>query len=171
MEHLPSLRVGLLAHRLDDQFLVYDPAADKIHLLDATTARVYGMLDSRRSTRGDILRDLASLANGSDAEVLLALSLDELRKAGLLDRVNGGYRTIPDTTRRDLLKKLAAVGATALLIPGITTLTARDLSAQGTCIPIGGACNQDAQCCVGSNGGQHCHHIGTDPPGQFCHDT
>src|SRR5260221_8521497 len=128
MEPLPSLRAGLLAHRLDEQFLVYDPAADKIHLLDATTARVYSMLDSHRSTRGDILRDLASLADRFGGEVLLALSLDELSSAGLLDRLNSRHRTTPDTTRRHLLKKMAAVGATPLLIPAITTLTATDLA-------------------------------------------
>jgi len=171
MKHLPSPRAGLLAHRLDDQFLVYDPSADKIHLLDPTTARVYDLLDSRHSTRGDILRELASLAGGQADEALLALALDELSRAGLLESPSGVERSIPDVTRRQLLRGLATAGATALLIPAITTLTASNLNAQGTCIPIGSACTTDAQCCIGSNGGRHCHHIGTDPPGSFCHDT
>jgi len=170
MEPLPFLRHGLLAHRLDDQFLVYDPARDKIHLLDATTALVYGLLETPRSTRDDILRDLAALTTTSSADALLALSFDELNKAELLDRPRG-EPVMADVTRRTLLKRVAATGATALLIPAITTLTATSLSAQGTCIPIGSACTSNAQCCVGSNGGQHCHHIGTDPPGNFCHDT
>ena len=170
MESLPSLRADLLAHPLDNQFLVYDQALDRIHLLDVTTARVYRLLNSRETTRSEILDDLAAFADSRSAEALFALSFDELRKAGLLDQPRR-EQLLADVTRRNLLKRLAAAGATALLIPAITTLTATNLSAQGSCIPIGSPCTSNAQCCVGSNGGQHCHHIGTDPPGSFCHDT
>lgn len=161
MKSLPSLRAGLLAHRLDDQFLVYDPSADKIHLLDPATARVYEVLASRGVNRTE---------DDSAAEALFALSLDELNRAGLLDQ-SRREQLLPDVTRRKLVKRLALAGATALLIPAITTLAAPDASAQGTCTPIGSPCTTDAQCCIGSNGGRHCHHIGTDPPGSFCHDT
>lgn len=171
MTPLPSLRAGLLVHHLDDQTLVYDPAVDRVHLLDSTTARVYEALANGHPSRSDVLAELAFMADGPSTEALLALSIEELRKADLLDRSIVVDRALPDITRRRLLNKIAVAGATALLIPAIASLAASAAGGQSTCIPIGSPCTEDAQCCIGSNGGRHCHHIGTDPPGEFCHNT
>lgn len=124
MNSLPSLRAGLLVHRLDDQALVYDPSADRVHLLDATTARVYEVLATNHPSRSDALAELAIIADGDSTEALLALSIEELRKADLLDRSTVVNRALPDITRRRLLNKITIAGATAMLIPAIATLAA-----------------------------------------------
>ena len=46
----PSLRSGLLTHRLDGQLMVYDKRDDQIHLLDGTTATVFELLEKGAST-------------------------------------------------------------------------------------------------------------------------
>jgi hypothetical protein len=116
-----------------------------------------------------------------DGKTLISASFDntvrfwdvaaKTEKAKLLESPDGPVLSIPPNGRRQLLKKIAAAGVAAVLVPVITTMTPSELSAQGTCTPIGSPCTADAQCCIGSNGGKHCHHIGTDPPGNFCHDT
>jgi len=171
MTALPSLRVGLLVHRLDDQVLVYDRVSDRVHLLDHTTARVFELLAQQPADREVVLAELQSISSSDSAEALLALSIDELKKANLLEQPMNRQTALPSVTRRLLLNKITAAGATALLIPAIATLAATAAGGQSTCIPIGSPCTADAQCCIGSNGGRHCHHIGTDPPGSFCHNT
>lgn len=171
MAPLPSLRVGLLVHYLDDQVLVYDRVADRVHLLDHTTARVFDLLGRHDTDREALLAELRATSSSDSAEALLALAIDELRKADLFEQPANRETALPQVTRRLLLNKIAAAGATALLIPAIATLAATDAGGQSTCIPIGSPCTADAQCCIGTNGGRHCHHIGTDPPGNFCHNT
>lgn len=158
----PKLRKGLLSHRLEDQLLVYDPSSEKIHLLDPATASVFEALEFSQ-----FIGSVAELEHDD----VLALSLDELRKADLLDYVELDIAPMANAGRRELLKKLAAAGLAAVLIPAITTLTASHAYGQGSCTPIGSPCTTDAECCIGTNGGRHCHHIGTDPPGNFCHNT
>jgi len=171
MPPLPSLRAGLLVHHLDDQTLVYDPAVDRVHLLDAATARVYKVLSISQPSRKEALAELALITDGQSIEALLALCIEELRKADLLDRSTAVGQAQPDITRRRLLNKIAVAGTTAFLVPAIATLAASAAGGQSTCIPINSPCTTAAQCCIGSNGARHCHHIGTDPPGNFCHDT
>jgi hypothetical protein len=150
MSTLPRVRPGLLRQRLDEQILVYDPREDKVHLLDPTTACVLDLLEeggwaSQRMTE-EVARRLNVVAN----EDLISLSLDELRKADLLDTSSTSVAPVTDLRRREMLRKVGLAGAAALLIPAITTLTATPAYAVGTnCVLAGGACTRGAQCCSG----------------------
>ena len=46
MRTLPTPKAGLLNHNLDSQTLVYDPEADKVHLLDQTSSLVLDFINA-----------------------------------------------------------------------------------------------------------------------------
>lgn len=148
MTSLPRVRVGLLQHPFDEQVLVYDPQGDRVHLLDATTACVLTLLEEGGWTREGINAELSSRLGVTAAGGYLPLALEELRSADLL-QTSVGATSLPDVTRRELLKKMTLTGAAALLVPAIVTYTASAGYAQGSGAGNLGpcaACTSNAQC-------------------------
>jgi hypothetical protein len=139
---LPLLRRGLVKHRLGDEVLIYDAAIESIHLLDGTTARVAESLDQGRDEI-DIVAELEVQPGSGAGDSLLALALDELSKADLIE-----YSQPPlpmtDVTRRQLLQKLAAVGA-GLVIPMVLSLTPSSAGAASVC---GQSCGSNSSICT-----------------------
>ncbi len=148
MNTLPRVRPGLLRHELDGQVLIYDAREDRVHLLDTTTGHVFELLQEEGKTRESIVSELASRMNSIETDSLLQLSLDELRKADLLDNGATTMPALSDINRRDLLRKVGLAGAAAILIPAIATLSATSAYAQASCLATGAACR--------TAGGLHC---------------
>lgn len=146
MNTLPRVRPGLLRHRLDEQVLVYDPGDDKVHLLDPTTACVLDLLEEGKWSADRIMEEVARRVNVTPSEALLSLSLDELRKADLLDGRTAPLAPVTDVRRREMLRKLGLAGAAALLIPAITTITATPAYA-ASCLLDNTDCINNSQCC------------------------
>jgi hypothetical protein len=138
MNSLPRVRPGLLRHELDGQVLIYDAREDRVHLLDTTTGHVFELLEQGERSREGIVSELATRMNSLESESLLQLSLDELRKADLLDD-GAEMPPLSDISRRELLRKVGLAGA-ALLIPAIATLTATTAYAQASCLARGQVC-------------------------------
>jgi hypothetical protein len=155
MKELPSLRAGLLRHRLDNELLVYDTRADQIHLLNPSTFAVVEMLEE--GVDAETMANRLGSANKTDGADILALALDELAKAKLLESKSSASSIIPDGTRRQMIQRAAGLGA-ALLIPAIVTLTPRTASAASN-LANGAACVSSVEClsgCCGSNGSGAC---------------
>ncbi|MEO7685261.1 MAG: hypothetical protein ABIU86_15130 [Gemmatimonadaceae bacterium] len=140
MNLLPRIRAGLLRHQLDGQVLVYDAREDRVHLLDTTTGHVFELLEQGDRSREGIVSELAARMNSAESDSLLQLSLDELRKADLLVDGPTPVEPLSDISRRDLLRKVGFAGAAALLIPAITTLTAKRAYAQASCLAVTHVC-------------------------------
>lgn len=149
MNSLPRVRPGLLRHHLDGQVLIYDARVDRVHLLDATTGHVFELLEQGGRSRQGIVGELATRMDTGESDSLLELSLDELRKADLLDDAATQLRPLSEISRRELLRKVGLAGAAALLIPAIATLTATPAYAQASCITIGNVC-------LSGSAGTHC---------------
>jgi hypothetical protein len=151
-----------LTHRLDDQLLVYDKIDDKVHLLDDTAAAVFELLE-----QGAGVDAIKSALDGRQTVLpgaeLLALTLDELAKARLLE--SDFRESVPvNESRRQMLQKLT--GAAALLIPAIVTLTPNRAYAQASRFGLGGPCTSSAQCfsgCCGSNSSGTCNNNQCSP--------
>src|SRR6266540_1606510 len=139
MNSLPRVRPGLLRHELDGQVLIYDAREDRVHLLDTTTGHVFELLEHGDRSAEGIVSELATRMNTVESESLLQLSLDELRKADLLEDAPA-VPALSDISRRDLLRKVGLAGAAALLVPAIATLTATPAYAQASCLPAGATC-------------------------------
>jgi hypothetical protein len=134
MTDFPRLRSDILYHTLDNQILVYDSRNERVHLLDPTTARVL-----------ELIRSGENLGEAGIGLELVELAMDELRKAELLDESAPPTRVL-DPNRRELLKK-AAVGAAAMLIPAIVTLSPTMAYGQGSCLAKKECCTFNADCC------------------------
>ena len=152
MNSLPRVRPGLLRHRLDGQVLIYDAREDRVHLLDPTTGHVFELLEQGGRTREGIVAELGTLTETMESDSLLQLSLDELRKADLLEDAATQMPALSEINRRDLLRKVGLAGAAALLVPAIATLTATPAYAQVSCAAQDHPCFLDASgtpCCAG----------------------
>lgn len=147
MSSLPRIRPGLLRHHLDEQTLVYDPRDDKVHLLDPTTACVLDMLEEGSWSPARMKEEVARRMNISASDELVSLSMDELRKADLLDATSSPVAPVTDLRRREMLRKVGLAGAAALLIPAITTLAATPAYALSPCIAETRTCTANNDCC------------------------
>src|SRR5215212_6950715 len=102
MGQTPSLRRGLLRHRLDNELLVYDTQEEQIHLLNPSTFAVVEMLDEGLDSDTMASR-LGALNNTDTGAEILALALDELANAKLLrTRVGESAPVIAQATRRQM---------------------------------------------------------------------
>ena len=177
MKSLPSIRPGLLHHPLDGQVLVYDSGADRVHLLDPTTASVMELLQEGGRDLDAIATETSRRIGVASDTSIVKLALEELRQADLLESSNIEWHAEEGFSRRDAVRKLAAAGIAGVLVPTIATLTASRAYAQGTLAGVGSACSTNAQCqsnrccggscrtvaCTASGGNNNCG-PGVNPP-------
>jgi hypothetical protein len=131
--------------------------------MDETTAAVVDSLENGE-TADDILARL-SVENGTDkGSALLALALDELARAELTESPAADSGPMPEITRRQMLGRLAGVGA-AVLIPAIVSLTPNSAWGQGTPLACGSACTTTASCPGTTRPTCHCCKIGGNTDG------
>jgi hypothetical protein len=148
MKSFLSVRPGLQRHMLESDLLIYDPSADAVHLLNPTAASVLEMIEAGFSADQIIgrLDDRADeSARGSD---LFDIAIDQLSSARLLSESASFEQRGIDTTRRQALQKIAAVGI-GLMVPAILTLTPSSAYAQGSGLGNGAACESSQQCASG----------------------
>ena len=132
------------AEKLDDELLIYDSARDKAHCLNGVAALVWKQSDGRRS-----VEDLARMVTddyGDESEEVVLLALRQLWEGRLI------LEPSPDaenTSRRELLRKLAIAGAVGLSIPVVKSIVAPTAAQAATCKFPGAACTASAQCCSG----------------------
>jgi hypothetical protein len=162
MDLLPLLREGLLRHPLGDQVLVYDTKRNKVHLLDQATAGVVDSLE-RGETAEVIARKLEQRTGTSSGEDMLLLALDELAQAELTENIARETEPMPELTRREILRRFAAIG-TAALIPVVLTLTPNTALGQGS-LACGQACTTTLQCPGTTRPTCHCCKIGGNTDG------
>jgi hypothetical protein len=112
-------------------------------LLDGTTARVAELLDQGRDET-DIVAELEAQPGSGAGDPLFALALDELSKADLIE-YSRPAPPMTDVTRRQLLQKLAAVGA-GLMIPVVLSLTPGSAGAQSS--GCGQGCGSNSSNCT-----------------------
>lgn len=175
MNSLPRIRTGLLKHPLEQQVLVYDPHAQQVHLLDPTTGFVLELLEKGGYTPEGLAYEVAERTGVADQSALIALAVEELRKAHLLDETSEALSPLAEVSRREAVRKLALTGAAAALLPGIATLIPTRTYAQGTAAAggaAGTACSANTQCsssnCCGAPSGI-CSNTGCPQPnGQLC---
>lgn len=151
MRALPRIRSGILRHALDNQVLVYDPRDDRVHLLDPTTACVLELLEEGGWTAEGVSSELASRLGIANDSGLLALALEQLGTANLLENAVPAAAPLAGVNRRELVRKLAMTGAASLLVPAIATLTATPGYAQGSALADGSFCgDNDGRCASGN---------------------
>lgn len=151
-DFIPVVRTADLAvEELDGEVLVYDLNRHKAHCLNGASATIWHAVDGKRSVAA-IARQLADVPDGMDADAIVWHALAQLGERQLLltplpeGAPNAGGLA---SSRRDLLKKAALVGAMGLAIPVVRTIVAPDAAQAATCREPGQACASSAQCCSG----------------------
>jgi hypothetical protein len=143
---LPRARqTDLLTNALGDELLVYDMQRDRAHCLNRQAALIWQRCDGH-TTVAALARELQT----PEAEAIIGLALDQLRKRHLLEpatpadsRAAAGARL----TRRALVRRLG-VGA-ALALPVITSLLAPTAAMAGSAGGVGASCLSSIECDTG----------------------
>ncbi|HUQ46936.1 MAG TPA: hypothetical protein VM053_01690 [Gemmatimonadaceae bacterium] len=165
VNRLPNVIPGVLTHQLDGQVVAYDGQHDRVHLLDATTGCVLNLLAEKTWTEEALLPELKERIGVIGTPDLLALAIEELTKAELLQSSSPGLR-LNDVSRREAVRRVAAAGIAAALIPSVLTITPSTAYAQAsacagsTNLPSGCSCTGNGNCasgnCSGPTGAKTC---------------
>lgn len=184
---IPSARQkGLHAAELDGELVIYDEEWQRAHCLNRTAELVWRHCDGQR-TAADLATVLHQELGSPADENLVWLALDSLEKQHLLDGPVIRPAAVANASRRELLKRLGATAAAAVLVPAITSMIAPSALAQsaqcgagtgyvkGNCGPGGiGCCSKivdnvaycfdapSSECCGPGGGWSANHQCGPD---------
>jgi len=161
---LPKVKAGLLTHHLDNQVVAYDTTDDRVHLLDSTTGTVLNLLSEKEWSADSIAAELKARTGVEATDDLVVLSVDELRKAELLETDAVAVPPLSDISRREAARRLAVAGIAAVLVPAVMSFSPSAASAQSACtgpsLPSGCPCSGNGNCasndCTGPVGSKTC---------------
>lgn len=158
-EHLAVESVG-------DELLIYDRRSDVAHCLGEVAACVWTRCQGGASL-DDLMGAVAPLADAADAEALVLTALAELRERRLLEATGGAIGAV---SRRDVLKRLAGVGAAAAMVPLVVSAAVPKpadalASITANCQTTGGPCTVASSSTLVDNG---CCSPTQSAPGYYC---
>jgi hypothetical protein len=142
---------GLLTHELDGQLVAYDSRGDRVHLLDATTGRILNLIREKELPVEQIAIEVGARTGAPVSRDIVAVAIDELRKADLLADDVAPAVALSEVSRREAVRRIAAAGIAAALVPAVVSLTPSVASAQASpCsqlkVPDGCPCNGNGNC-------------------------
>jgi hypothetical protein len=141
-------RDGVLVERVLDELIIYDQDRDLIHCLNPSAARIWDLCDGHR-TPAAIAEALSAGAEQPIEERVVWFGLGRLSHAGLLTEKVPLPEDIRAQSRRGVLRRLAAAGAKAVLLPVIVSIVAPTPVEAGntkTKDCMGQPCASDADC-------------------------
>lgn len=152
---LPEAREeGLIVEELQDELLVYDLERHKAHCLKGTTALIWRDCDGRTSVREITARLRKALKTPIDEDIVW-VALHRLGKANLLQkRVTLPKEIAASSSRRDMMKKVAALGGISvisLVVPTAADAASRVVSCKHA---FHNGLPENGQCC---SNGLTCH--------------
>ena len=152
---IPRMRTdGLVTQPLGDEILVYDRHRHQAHCLSRTAAAVWENCDGK-TTVAEMAELMAMEFDTPDAEQVVWVGLDQLRKARLLEEpFTLSSSPIAGMSRREAMRRVGLVTAAAL--PVITSIIAPRAVQAASCTPNGGACNGNGNCCSHNCTGNIC---------------
>ena len=117
-QHPKARTRDVVAQPVGDETVVYDSRAHRYHTLSSTVAAVWRLADGTRDAEQIAARVAEECGIGAAADAT-ALALEQLAAAGLLEP---GAR--PALDRREALRRLAAAGVGAALLPAMWSIAA-----------------------------------------------
>ena len=153
-------RNGLVVEELPEETLVYDLERHKAHCLAAVAAAVWEACDGKR-TVAEIAARTAHRTGQPVPEEAVWISLRRLGRARLLENRVALPAADRATSRRDWLKKAAAVGGLSVLsVTAPTAAQAATCTSQAACglLPNGSCTN--LPCCTPAPAGTTCNRRG-----------
>lgn len=142
---------GLLVKTVQDEMVVYDTNNAQANCLNQTAALVWEYADGNTSVSELAQKVEAKLGTPVD-ERIVWYALDQLHHKNLLEGQVELPQPFSNLSRRDLLKRVALVGA-LVAIPTVISITVPSATEAATCLSQGSACVSNAQCCSGNCAG------------------
>ncbi len=145
---------NLLIEDVSGELLIYDVNTNRAHCLNESAAAIWRHCDGSRSI--DKLADhLFPTLDASDARHIVDVGLQRLRRRRLVDAPAAAPAV--DVSRRQMLKKVAILAATAgIVAPLVSTVIAPTAAYAFSCMPTGFPCTTPFQCCSGLCRGLMC---------------
>jgi hypothetical protein len=137
---------GLIIKELPDEVLVYDLERDRAHCLNQTAAYVWQNSNGKNSA-AEIAGALGAKLDCAVDENLVWLALDQLGRKHLMELQPPPPLAMTGMNRRAMVRALGLAAMVA--VPVVTSIVAPTPAQAGTCVALGGACADTAQCCVG----------------------
>ncbi len=122
-------RTNIFRENLPNEVIVYDKMTQHVHCLNNTAGIVWESADGTRSIE-DLSRLVESRLKISAGRDLVLTSLEELAKAGLLEKCD--EQTASVVSRRHVAKQFVTAGASAALLPVIASILAPSAKAAGS---------------------------------------
>lgn len=134
----------LLVEDFGKEVLLYDTRKDRAHSLNESAYAIWKQCDGKHSI-ADLAHDIYKTLPRSEAETLIQLGLERLRRRGLLEDASGLKAF--DLSRRQLLRKLVIGAAAAgLAAPTIASMVAPTPANAFSGLPNGTPCSSNSQC-------------------------
>jgi hypothetical protein len=133
---LPQARTDkLLVQDIGDELIVYDQLRHRAHRLNDTASTVWRHCDGETGI-ADLASILASKLGMPPNEDLIWLALSRLERAHLL-RGSLDRSIMGPVSRREVMRKIGAVGTLTFLLPVVTSISApTPAMAQSSCSAI-----------------------------------
>jgi hypothetical protein len=146
---------GLIVRELGEETLVYDRLSYRAHWLSPALARVFRACDGKL-TAAELAQGLRSDGAELD-ERLIAIGLERLRRAGLVEVAPQGR-----PSRRELLRRAAGLALVSIAAPTPAAAAASCTPpSQCVALPDGSCtglpcCDDPTRSCVRQGGGRNC---------------
>lgn len=153
--YVPQRRTDeVLLEQIEDETIVFDVREKRVHALNPTIGKVFSLCDGSRSVSA-IARELGTDLSPEDRAEVVWTALCELDKSGLLAKNLPTSAVDADLlTRRNLLRKIAAVGITVPMVTSIVAPQSEDCDSK--CpegyVSDGCHCDSPANVCTKSGG-------------------
>jgi hypothetical protein len=147
-------RKGLLVTSLRDETLVYDLESHRAHCLGPTLTSIWQACDGARSVADITVRlNVARLKESGEPvdRDVVALAIQRLRKARLLQPDDTGVAVAGKMLRREVLRRATALGGLSII-----SMIAPTVAQAASCLPTGTCVDNHCQdslgrvCCAGS---------------------
>jgi len=139
----------LVVEQMADEVLVYDLTAHKAHCLNLTAAVVWQNCNGKNDI-SQIARIASRDLQANVSEEVVLLALNQLEKFKLLEKKKESHFSIPNISRREVMKRVGIVSAIAL--PVVASIIVPTAMANASCalVPcgVGGSCNAPCNCDV-----------------------
>jgi hypothetical protein len=145
---LPRARTeNVLTDQLDDELLVYDRERNAAHRLNRTAAIVWRQLDGARDMAAMVAVLREQVGDVAD-EDLVAVALDDLAQAGLLEDAPQRAPQDRRLSRRRFIRRVGTVGAAALALPVVSSIVAPEPAAAQTAACECETCECECETCI-----------------------
>ena len=145
MDSKPKARKEeIVVQRLADEVLVYDLKRHKAFCLNETAALIWKHCDGK--TDPARLTEILEQERGTPIdEDVLWLGLEQLSRSNLLEKPQESPLAKPKISRRDLIRRIGI--SAAIILPLVMSITAPVAAQTATCVPAGGMCSMNSDCC------------------------